>query len=145
MEFFNNFTSNTMYKYIGIAVILLLSVYISGQCLSYQNYVIEGLANPKRSNIINKDHLPQLDQDIKNDNDNKKDTLLINKYKSQYEDLLIGLNENTNLQLLENITEYASNLVQNNSKKSVASLDKIFKLHHLNSSLNSVMKYLDKQ
>ena len=54
MEFFKNFNSNTMYKYIGIVVILLISVYISGQCLSYQNYVIEGLANHKRSNIINR-------------------------------------------------------------------------------------------
>ena len=144
MDFFN-FTSNTMYKYIGIAVILLFSVYISGQCLSYQNYVIEGLANHKRTNIINKDHLPQLDQHIIDDNDNRKDKLLINKYKSQYEDLLIGLNENTNLQLLENITEYANNLVQKKSKQNQASLDKINKLQSLNNSLNSIMKFLDKK
>ena len=139
---FDKLLSNPMHKYIAIAVFILICVYITGQCLNYQNYVIEGLANNKR-NIVDKDHYAQLDQELKNVNDEKKDTLLVTKYKTQFEDLIIGLNENTNLQLLENMNEYANSLIQKNNKKCKKCLDNIKNLHSMNSSLNSVMKFLD--
>jgi hypothetical protein len=139
---FDKLLSNPIHKYIAIAIFLLISVYVTGQCLNYQNYVIEGLANNNR-NLVDKDHYAQLDQELKNVNEHKKDTLLVSKYKSQFEDLLIGLNENTNLQLLENMNEYANSLIQKNDKKCKKCLDNIKNLHSMNSSLNSVMKFLD--
>ena len=47
--------SNPMHKYIAIAILLLISVYISGQCLNYKNYVIEEPTRNKR-NIIDNDN-----------------------------------------------------------------------------------------
>ena len=139
---FDKLLSTPMHKYIAIAIFLLIGVYITGQCLNYQNYVIEGLANHKRS-VVDKDYYAQLDQELKNVNEHKKDTLLVTKYKSQFEDLIIGLNENTNLQLLENMNEYANSLIQKNDKKCKKCLDNIKNLHSMNSSLSSVMKFLD--
>jgi hypothetical protein len=136
---------DSMYKYIGIVVILVASVYITGQCLNYQNYVIEGLANPRRKNMLTDDHFANLDQELTDINNNKKDTLLIHKYKSQFEDLLVGLNENTNLQLLEQMNEYTNCVAKKETKKGSKCLDHINKLHNMNGSLNNVMKYLDSQ
>ena len=140
---FDKLLSNPIYKYIAIAIFLSFSVFIIGQCLNYQNYVIEGLTNHKKANIVDKDYYSQLDQELKNVNDHKKDTLLVSKYKLQFEDLLIELNENTNLQLLETMKEYANSLIQKNNKNCKRCLDNISKLHNMNNSLNSVMKYLD--
>ena len=144
---FNELLSNTMYRYIGMSIVILISVYITGQCLNYQNYVIEGLANHKRSNVVDKDHYAQLDQELKNINENKRDTLLPTKYKSQFENVIIELNENTHLQILENINEYANSLVQskNDNKNSKKYLENINRCYTLNRALNSVMKYLDNQ
>ena len=140
---FDSLIFKPMYKYFTIVFIIIISIYITGKCLNYQSFVIEGLANHKRGKIINKNYYPQLDQELKNLNENKKDTLLIKKYKSQIEDLLIELNENTNLELIQNINEYANSLVQN--KNSNKYLEKINKYFTLNQALNSVMKYLDNQ
>ena len=142
---FDKLLSNTMYKYIAISAAILIGVYITGQCLNYQNYVIEGLANHNRGDIVDKDHYAQLDQELKNINEHRMDTLLVKKYKSQFEDLIIGLNQNTNLQLLENMNEYANSLIQKNDKKCKTCLANITNLHTLNSSLNSVMKFVDGQ
>ena len=144
---FDKIISNPLYRYVGMAIVILISVYITGQCLNYQNYIIEGLANHKRDNIVDKDHYAQLDQELKNLNEKKRDTLLIRKYKSQFEDLLIEVNENTNIQLLQNINEYANSLVQNKNenKNSKKYLENINNLYNLNRALNSVMKYVDNQ
>ena len=60
---------------------------------------------------------------------------------------MLELHENTHLQLLENISEYANSLIQNqnnkNSKNSKKYLEKINQLYTFNRALDSAMKYLD--
>tara|TARA_B100001093_G_scaffold209461_1_gene201151 strand:- start:1558 stop:1983 length:426 start_codon:yes stop_codon:yes gene_type:complete len=140
---FDSLISKPIYRYFTIVFIIIIGIYITGKCLNYQSVVIEGLANHKRPNIVDKNYYSKLDQELKNLNENKKDTLLVSKYKSQFEDLLIELNENTHLELIQNINEYANSLVQN--KNSSKYLEKINKYFTLNQALNSVMKHLDNQ
>ena len=135
--------SNTFTKYIFICLFIIVGVGISGMCLNYQNYVIEGLANHNR-NIVEKGFYAQLEQELRDFNEEKSDSLLPKKYKKEYENVLIELYKNTQLEMLQNISEYGNSLLQDkSSSNSNKHLDNIIKLHTLNNSLNSSMKFIN--
>lgn len=125
-----------------VIVFVFLTVSIFGYCINYQTYIIEGLANSNR-NKINKDYYADLEQEVKNLNDEKNDSLLINKYKSDYEKLLIECYKNTQLQLLDYITKYNNALIKGDKKEIDNELNNINKYNSLINSLNSSMKYLN--
>ena len=121
---------------------IFLTFAISGYCINYQSYIIEGLANSNR-NRANKDYYSELEQELKNLNDDKKDSLLIQKYKEDYELVLIECYKNAQLQLLDHITKYNNALIKGNQKEINNELNKINNYNSLISSLNSSMKYLN--
>lgn len=125
-----------------VILFIFLTVSITGYCINYQTYLIEGLANSNR-NKINKDYYSDLEKELKNINDEKNDSLLVNKYKKDYEKLLIESYKNTQLQLLDNITQYNNTLVKGNQKDIDNELNKIMKYNSLINSINSSMKYLN--
>lgn len=125
-----------------VILFIFLTVSITGYCINYQTYVIEGLANSNR-NKVNKDYYSDLEEELKNMNDEKNDSLLVNKYKKDYEKLLIESYKNTQLQLLDNITQYNNALVKGNKKDIDNELNKIMKYNSLINSINSSMKYLN--
>lgn len=125
-----------------VILFIFLTVSITGYCINYQTYVIEGLANSNR-NKVNKDYYSDLEEELKNMNDEKNDSLLVNKYKKDYEKLLIESYKNTQLQLLDNITHYNNALVKGNKKDIDNELNKIMKYNSLINSINSSMKYLN--
>lgn len=125
-----------------VILFIFLTVSITGYCINYQTYVIEGLANSNR-NKVNKDYYSDLEEELKNINDEKNDSLLVDKYKKDYEKLLIESYKNTQLQLLDNITQYNNALVKGNKKDIDNELTKIMKYNSLINSINSSMKYLN--
>ena len=125
-----------------VILFIFLTVTITGFCINYQTYVIEGLANSNR-NKVNKDYYSDLEEELKNLNDEKNDSLLVDKYKKDYEKLLIESYKNTQLQLLDNITQYNNALVKGNKKDIDNELNKIMKYNSLINSINSSMKYLN--
>lgn len=125
-----------------VILFIFLTVTITGYCINYQTYVIEGLANTNR-NKVNKDYYSDLEEELKNMNDEKNDSLLVDKYKKDYEKLLIESYKNTQLQLLDNITQYNNALVKGNKKDIDNELNKIMKYNSLINSINSSMKYLN--
>ena len=135
-------TSDDVCKYIGLAVVVLVSLYIAGRCLSFQSSMIEGLANPRKTGTLTESHFQDLGDYLDQHNDKLEDQLLVSKYKEQFEDMILKLNKNTNLQLLQIQMEYSNAIASNNAKDSAKHLDQINKLHNFNSSLNSSMKHL---
>ena len=125
-----------------VILFIFLTVSITGYCINYQTYVIEGLANSNR-NKVNKDYYSDLEEELKNINDEKNDSLLVDKYKKDYEKLLIESYKNTQLELLDNITQYNNALVKGNKKDIDNELNKIMKYNSLINSINSSMKYLN--
>ena len=125
-----------------VILFIFLTVSITGYCINYQTYVIEGLANSNR-NKVNKDYYSDLEEELKNINDEKNDSLLVDKYKKDYEKLLIESYKNTQLELLDNITQYNNPLVKGNKKDIDNELNKIMKYNSLINSINSSMKYLN--
>ena len=99
-----------------VLVFIFLLFIIGGYCINYQTYLIEGLANTNRKQV-NKDDFSNLEEDLKNLNNQKEDLLFISKYKDNYEKLLIESYKNTQLQLLDHITKYNKALVDKNEKQ----------------------------
>tara|TARA_Y100000816_G_scaffold226779_1_gene171833 strand:- start:61 stop:477 length:417 start_codon:yes stop_codon:yes gene_type:complete len=125
-----------------VIVFIFFTVLITGYCINYQTYLIEGLANSNR-NKVNKDYYSDLQEELKNINDDKNDSILIDKYKSDYEKLLIESYKNTQMELLDHITKYNNALVKNDKKEVNNELNKINSYNSLISSINTSMKYLN--
>ena len=126
-----------------VLVFIFLLFIIGGYCINYQTYLIEGLANTNRKQV-NKHDFSNLEEDLKNLNNQKEDLLFISKYKDNYEKLLIESYKNTQLQLLDHITKYNKALVDKNEKQIKNELTIIGSYNSLINSINSSMKYLDK-
>ena len=125
-----------------IFIFIFLTISLTGYCINYKTYIIEGLANSKRKKV-NKDYYSELEQEIKNLNNEKDDSLLIKKYKDDYEKLLIETYKNTQLQILDHITKYSNSLVKKNNNKIKEELNNIISYNNLLNSINSSMKYLN--
>ena len=134
--------SDEIYKIFGILAIIIGFVYILARTLNYQSKILEGLTNPSKKN--NKtDVYANLDKLIKTKNDKLEDSLLLNKYKSQFEDTIIELDKNTDLKILQLISSYGE-AVDANDDKSINDILGLFdKLNGLKSSLQNGMNFLD--
>jgi hypothetical protein len=73
-----------------------------------------------------------------------EDHLFIEKYRSDYEDLIIHLEETTNLDMMRLIKEHGNNIEQGKTvDEQMKTIKKINELNQLKESLNSSMKYID--
>lgn len=122
---------NNVYMTVGLFVIILFVIWIFTKLLNLQNNVIEGLSNNKNNEdpaeIVN-----QLNNKIRT----YKDTLLINKYKTNYEDMIIAVEEMINLETLKTLRE--KDVVYDEK-----SVEKMNHLENLKSNLNNLMQYID--
>jgi len=133
-----------IYKYIGIFTLALFFVYIVFNILNAQNNIIEGLTNQKNPLNIEKDLFTNLDKHLKETNDRLADSLLIKKYKTQYEDTIIEIDTNTDLKILQLTTLYGNALASKNDKEAKEYLEQINHLQNLKISLKNTMKHVDK-
>ena len=112
--------------------------------LKVQNNIIEGLSNQKKPLNIEKDLFTNLDKHLNETNDRLADSLLIKKYKTQYEDTIIEIDTNTDLQILQLTTLYGNALASKNDKEAREYLQQINELQKLKNSLKNTMKLVDK-
>ena len=131
---------NNISNYLIIVLLIIFICYYVNKCISYQSYIIEGLANNKRD-LKPKDYYSDLDRELKNLNDEKNDIILPKKYKKEYENMLIELYKTTQLDTILNLTNYSNLLIQ--KKDTSVDLEKINKLYNVNNSINSSLKYLN--
>ena len=134
--------SNDIGKYIILVLLIVISVYITGRCFTFQRSILEGLANPNK-NMLTENHFQNLEDNLDHQNDQLEDKLLVKKYKNNFEEMIVNLNRNTNLNLLKHQMEYGNALMNNNESDILKHLDKISKLHIFNSSLNASMKHVN--
>ena len=101
------------------------------------------MANPNKKSTLTENHFQNLEDNLDYQNDKLEDKLLVKKYKGNFEDMIVNLNRNTNLNLLQHQMEYGNALMNNNESETKKHLDKITKLHSFNSSLNASMKHVN--
>lgn len=163
-----NIQNLTITHYIGIFVLVLFAIYIILKLATTQFKVVEGLVGGNRNGV----NTPQSYMDILANGDDKtlrtgiekmNDSLLISKYKSDYEDVLIDLEEIINQNLLYYTLHIASNVdgktgllkfsnanANTNTKNgietdgvSLETLQTLNELYKYKENLNTTMKYID--
>ena len=131
---------NDMIMYIGLISLVLFLFFIISRVFTFQTSMIEGLSNKdSQSQPIN-----VTVGKVENINKVSEDHLFIEKYRSDYEDLIIHLEETTNLDMMRLIKEHGNNIEQGKTvDEQMKTIKKINDLNQLKESLNSSMKYID--
>jgi hypothetical protein len=133
-----------IYRYLGIFTLTLFFIYIVSCVLNTQNNIIEGLTNQKKPLNIQDDLFSNLDKHLKENNDRLSDSLLIKKYKTQYENSIIEIDTNTELKILQLTILYGNALANKDDKEAKKYLEEINLLQNLKASLKNTMKHVDK-
>ena len=133
-----------IYRYLGMFTLALFFIYIVSRVLNTQNNIVEGLTNQKKPLNIQDDLFSNLDKHLKENNDRLSDSLLIKKYKTQYEDSIIEIDTNTELKILQLTILYGNALANKDDKEAKKYLEEINLLQNLKASLKNTMKHVDK-
>ena len=133
-----------IYRYLGIFTLTSFFIYIVSCVLNTQNNIVEGLTNQKKPLNIQDDLFSNLDKHLKENNDRLSDSLLIKKYKTQYEDSIIEIDTNTELKILQLTILYGNALANKDDKEAKKYLEEINLLQNLKTSLKNTMKHVDK-
>jgi hypothetical protein len=131
---------NDMIMYIGLISLVLFLFFIISRVFTFQTSMMEGLSNKdSQAQPIN-----VTVGKVENINKVSEDHLFIEKYRSDYEDLIIHLEETTNLDMMRLIKEHGNNIEQGKTvDEQMKTIKKINELNQLKESLNSSMKYMD--
>lgn len=78
---------------------------------------------------------------LKNESIKMQDTLLISKYRKDYENVIINMDDLINNMMLNTILNYKQT---GDLNKDVEMIDRLNKLNNAKTSLNSVMKFIDR-
>ena len=125
---------------------IIVVIYILLKLFSVQRDVVESLINndsPPGFEIMAKGKLDDLKKSIKMG----EDMLRIDKYKNEYEDLIIDLDEIVNYGILTSIIMVGDKVAKGNNKDkmNVDALKEINELYKFKEILNSTMEFLDKK
>lgn len=133
--------SDDIYKYLGLFVVIVFVAYIALKSLTFQARMIEGMKSKDEDVNTDKDKKPEA---IKSHTDTILDGLLIDKYRSSYDDTIIELEENTSATILAGILKNAETISADpSSETSQKFIVAINNLKSFKDTLNDAMKYLD--
>jgi hypothetical protein len=139
-----------IYKYVGLGVIGIVLVYLILRTLKFQMNIIEGLTTtaaaslPAASSPVDNTDIENAPLAINNNSTMVEDTLLINKYKSKYEDIIIELDKNVDFSILQTILKNAQTISMNpTSNDSMKTIAIVNSLKAFKDSLNEGMTFMD--
>jgi hypothetical protein len=135
-----NLTENEVYKYLGLAFIILAVIFIIHKIVEVQSRVVEGMSNSSSTKSIS-----EIEEEVKKLAARNRDDLHIGEDRDKLEDIIIAYKSligttvlkemSTNSDLLKNPFQITTTLSLYN--QSIEALDKIMKqLDRLESSGN---------
>lgn len=129
---------NEIYNYIGLIAIFAITLFIFIKAFSYQNKVVESMT----TTTTDKDKISSNVDTITN---KINDTLLINKYRSNYEETIVHLEKAVSLSLLSEVINNAEKIAGDvTSTESVKTIANLNQLKTFRETLNQTMIILDK-
>jgi len=143
---------NNIYKYLGLTIVILFFIYIVVKSLNFQVKIIEKLTNNTTNNddndVLTNNVASKMNNDIKNKNDKNIDIMNINKYRTDYENIIISLDEYTNNMMFLKIMNVGAKINKLSNKENINSdimsdITDTNQLKQFLDSLNSTMKYID--
>jgi len=133
---------NDFYRIVGLAFIIITVIVVGVNVVRGQGHVIEGLTN-NSSIATDRDKIPDV---VKSNNDKLTDSLLINKYRTSYEDTIIELDKAVSLGLVKMIINSADTISRDpNSADTIKIMGQVNELKKFRESLNATMTVLDNQ
>lgn len=132
------FGQESFYKYIGLIAIILIGLYVGQKVIKYQTKVVEALTSSSGD--------PSgVTSTVTSNTDKISDTLLISKYRTNYEDTIIGLEKAVGLGILSEVVNNADAISSDpTSSSSLSAIKNINELKSFRESLNQSMIILDK-
>lgn len=141
MEFsnFNVFSKESLLT-VGVVVIL---IYLLVKLFGAQQMTIEGLTNKQKVPLMETMAKGNL-KDLKKEIQQLDDAIRLDKYKSDYEDMLIDLDEIINQNILVNLVMFGDGMTKDaNRNKDDANLKTVKELYGIKEILESTMQYID--
>jgi hypothetical protein len=133
---------NDFYRIVGLAFIIITVIVVGVNVVRGQGHVIEGLTN-NSSIATDRDKIPDV---VKSNNDKLTDSLLINKYRTSYEDTIIELDKAVSLGLVKMIINSAETISRDpNSSEAIKIMGHINEMKKFRESLNATITVLDNQ
>ena len=148
-------------KTAGILFLVLVIVFVLIKSFKLQMNIMEGLTNPTTTTSTTSatstttatngiaGSAANYATQIKNMSIQLQDTLLVSKYRTDYENIIMNLDEYISLLMLQNVLSFNSSSSSSSSSSSGSSdsnmsiIEKLNTLNSASSGLNAVMKYLD--
>jgi hypothetical protein len=131
-------SQDDLYRIVGLAVVLIFIISIATKAFSYQTKIMEGMT----SSSTDKD---KMSSTVSSNNDKISDSLLVSKYRSDYEDTIIKLEKGVSTALLSEVINNADTVSADpTSAASIKAITAMNALKDFRETLNQSMIILDK-
>lgn len=124
--------SDTIYRYLGLAVVILICVTIALKSFNIQSKVLEGMTNININSEISGAAQEAIEVNDKFSLDTTK--------RKNYDDLIIAMDKNISQQMLEKVVEHSSDILNNKGQEVIEEINNLSKFKK---SLNEVMIFVD--
>jgi hypothetical protein len=141
---FSNFNVFSKEGLMTIGVVIVL-IYLLVKLFGAQQMTIEGLTNKQKVPLMETMAQGNL-KDLKKEIQQLDDVIRLDKYKSDYEDLLIDLDEIINQNILVNLVMFGDGMTKeigNNKEDNDVILKTIKEYYGIKEILESTMQYID--
>lgn len=138
-------TQEDILMYIGMIVVAFFVLYMIARFAKIQRNVVEGLTNNKNSDKSMIDVMAEGNiKELKSLNQKLDDSLRIDKYRKDYEDMLIDLDDYINGVLLREIA-FLSNDIKDTKETNqmIETIPRLNELYKFKENLNTTMDYID--
>lgn len=150
VNLYRMFNEQQILTYIGMAVVVVFAFYYIYKVSEVQHNVIEGLTNKNKEASID-DIMAKDDASLlKKTTEKLSDTLLVPKYRSDYEDMIIDLDHSIDYNILQGLLTLSSEIgrdgsidIKNNKSKVATMVPLLNELYTLKKNLNSSMEFVD--
>ena len=147
-----------IYRYLGLGVVILVALYILIKTLTFQGKIIEGLTNSTEatSEPTSSAEISLLNtvtskstEGITAQNNKLQDILALDKYRTDYENLIIALDDYANVMMFAKVVGIGAKVSTLSNGQPVTNgiiedMEKANKLKEFISTLNASMSYIDK-
>ena len=140
-----------IYQYLGLCFVVIFVSYILIRTLRFQSKIFEGLTNSTKP-VISKENNGKLsdtiNSNIKNVNIKMSEVLSLDKYKTNYENLIISLEEYSNTMMFAKIMSIGNKVglltkSDHITDDIIHEIDNANKLKSFIDTLNACMKFID--
>jgi len=135
-----------IYKKLGFISLVVITVYFFYKVLEINKTIMEGFANKKgKKSRDEKNYVKETKDSLKKKTEQMRDTLLIGKYKHDYEDIILELEDYLNLSMLEAVNLLSAVKKDQFDKDDIELIKSINQVNKFRQTLDDVMTFVDKQ